>query len=157
MKMVRVFSLALLLSMMLTVPVSAGAISVSSVAGVLSQPFGARSTLILPCTCIASAYPTNFVPQLGRVFITRATGPNSGVYVISLTQVMQQPYKNYSWILPFVWHLGKAQYALPTDCMIQVTLYPVPECIPHPLMIDPTGLSFPKKIQYSGTGFPSLF
>ena len=131
---------ALVFLVALCVPYSAHAINV---AGALSVPFGAKSTLMLPCTCPS---------QLGRVYIGRFTGPSSGVYVVSLTAVVQKPYKNRMWIMPAVWHLGKASYALPTDCMEYVG----EACIPHYLLADPTGLSFPKKIKFSGTSFPGL-
>ena len=114
-----------------------------NVTGAISVPFGAKSTFLLPCTCPS---------QVGRVFIGRFTGPNAGVYVVSLSAVIQKPYKNMMWILPMVWHLGKASYALPTDCME----YAVAACYTHPLLADPSALSLPKKIKFSGTSFPGF-
>ncbi|MBX9765204.1 hypothetical protein K2X83_01025 [Patescibacteria group bacterium] len=141
---------------LLATPLSAIAIGLDSVAGALSLPHGSKSTILFPCTCV-SYPPVVTIPQLGRVFITRSTGPNGGVTVIDFAQVVQKPYNNKAWLLPFVWHLGKAQYALPTDCMMQVTLYPYPVCIPHFMFADYSGLSAPRKIQYSGTSAPTPF
>ncbi len=139
--------LAVCAGVLLSLPASSAAITAGGAAGgaakVVSMPYGAKSTVILPCTC-----PT----QVGRVFIGRFTGPSAGVYVISSTAVIQKPYRNMMWLLPAVWHLGKATPALPTDCMD----YNGYACNPHYLLADPSGLSYPKKIQFSGTGLPGF-